>query len=382
MTLTPLPVDAALDAYAAQVDELLRGWHDQQPWAVEIFRTKHPRFLDPTIKWLPKRLSEADERAMAIIAADAQLALARAYDFRDWPSLTAHVSAVVDPSSEIARFERAIDAVIASDVETLSAMLAAHPTLVHARSQRITCFDPPVHGATLVHYLAANGVENFRQRSAANAPDVARLVLEAGADPNALATMYGGQCTALSLLVSSTPPANAGVQVALIDVLVDFGASVEHRGLGSWSSPLITALVFGYPDAAEALVRRGARVETLAAAAGLGREELTLAMLPQATALDRHRAFALATQGGHVEIVRALLDAGEDPNRRQPDGMHSHATPLHHAALAGHEALVRLLVERGARLDITDTIHEGTPLGWAEHGGHAGIAEFLRSQLA
>jgi uncharacterized protein (TIGR02246 family) len=53
-----------------------------------------------------------------------------------------------------------------------------------------------------------------------------------------------------------------------------------------------------------------------------------------------------------ADIVRLLLDAGEDPNRYNPDGLHSHSTPLHQAALAGHDAVVRLLVERGARLDI------------------------------
>ena len=71
----------------------------------------------------------------------------------------------------------------------------------------------------------------------------------------------------------------------------------------------------------------------------------------------------------HAEIIRLLLDAGEDPNRYNPDSNHPHATPLHQAVLGGHEAVVRLLVERGARLDIRDTIWHGTPLGWAVHGG-------------
>ena len=63
----------------------------------------------------------------------------------------------------------------------------------------------------------------------------------------------------------------------------------------------------------------------------------------------RHRALALAAQLGHVEIVRLLLDAGEDPDRYNPADSHAHTTPLHQAALAGHDAVVRLLVERGAR---------------------------------
>jgi hypothetical protein len=46
---------------------------------------------------------------------------------------------------------------------------------------------------------------------------------------------------------------------------------------------------------------------------------------------------------------------------------------------AGHEDAVRALVESGARLDIKDTIWDGTALGWAEYGGRKKIAEFLRS---
>ena len=144
----------------------------------------------------------------------------------------------------------------------------------------------------------------------------------------------------------------------------------------------MTALAFGYQDAAEALVRRGTRVENIAAAAGLGRLADAAQLLPGADAESRHRALALAAQLGHVEIVRLLLDAGEDPSRYNPEGNHSHSTPLHQAALAGHDAVVRLLVERGARLDILDTIYRGTPLGWAFHGGQTGIEQYLRAHGA
>ena len=57
--------------------------------------------------------------------------------------------------------------------------------------------------------------------------------------------------------------------MALVETLLDFGAAVDGRGAGEWTSPLMTALAFGYQDAAEALVRRGARVQALSAAAGI-----------------------------------------------------------------------------------------------------------------
>jgi ankyrin repeat protein len=135
-------------------------------------------------------------------------------------------------------------------------------------------------------------------------------------------------------------------------------------------------------DTARTLAKRGARIETVAAAAGLNRPDDVRRMLPDATDIDRHRALALGSQLGHADVVRVLLDAGEDPSRYNPEGNHGHSTPLHQAALAGREAVVRLLVERGARLDIRDKIYEGTPLGWAEYGNQPAIAGFLRERGA
>ena len=94
----------------------------------------------------------------------------------------------------------------------------------------------------------------------------------------------------------------------------------------------------------------------------------------------RHRALALSAQFGHTQIVQILLDAGEDTNRYNPPGFHAHSTPLHQSALAGHEATVRLLVERGARLDFKDTMWQGTPEEWASHGGKTQIANYLRTR--
>lgn len=263
-------------------------------------------------------------------------------------------------------FERAVDAIVSGDAALLDSLLAENRELVRARSER-------PHRATLLHYIAANGVEDERQKTPKNAVEIAEMLLRAGAEADATAWMYGGEQVTMCMLVSSVHPAKAGVQVALVDTLADFGARVD--GL-----PLMTALAHGYRDAAETLVRRGARVDNLAAAAGLGRVDDAVRMLPEADAETRHRAVALAAQHGHVEILKLLLDAGEDPRQYNPAGNHAHSTPLHQAALGGHEAVVRLLVERGARLDVKDMVHHGTPLGWAIYGGHEAIAEYLKKQ--
>lgn len=382
MQISPLPFRSSLKAYEQQAAELLDAWRAGDRHAVQLIRGHHPRFLDERIPWLPKKLSDAAVRATTLELADAQLATARWYSFQSWPRLAQWAEAVLQEESLVARFEAAVEAVITGDAATLQRLLRETPELARARSTLVTHHDPPVHGATLLHYIAANGVEGFRQKTPQNAVPIAKLLLDAGAEVDALAGMYGGQHTTMSMLVSSCHPARAGVQVALVETLLDHGAAIEGRGAGEWTSPLMTALAFGYLDTAQALVRRGARVDSVAAAAGLGRLEAARGLLATANGLDRHRALALAAQHGHVELVRLLLDAGEDPNRYNPKGNHGHSTPLHQAVWAGHGAVVRLLVERGARLDIKDTIWEGTPLGWAEYGGRTAIAEYLRSQEA
>jgi len=378
MELKPLAFNAPLEQYIAQADALLAGWNSSNAGAVRVFRNRHPKFLDDKIPWLERHMTDAEVRATPIDRDDARLALARWYEFQDWQRLAEYVASVQQPGPT-ARFERAVEAVIDGDIATLKQLLAEDPGMVRARSTRVNHFDPPMHRSTLLHYVAANGVEGYRQRSPKNAAQVAKVLLDAGADPNALSWAYGGQCTTMALLVSSTPPARAGVQVPLVETLIDYGASVAPAGEGNWTSPVETALVFGKHDAAQALVRRGAPIESLAAAAGLGRIEDVKRMLPSAEEQDRHRALALAAQSGQAEAVSILLDAGEDPNRFNPPGTHSHTPPIHQAIAAGHLAVVKLLVERGARLDIKDTIHQGTPLGWAKYCDQPAIAAYLQS---
>ena len=379
--MTYLPFTATVNDYLGQADEYFAGWQKGETEAVKFFRAHHPKFLDDKVKWLQRFWeSDADARAIPIDHEDAKLAVARAYEFLDWPSLEAYAAAVADTASAASRFEHAVEAVIEGDAAALRRMLAGDPDLVRARSARVCNFDPPVHRATLLHYLAANGVEGYRQRSPKNAVEIATILLDAGADPNALQDSYGGKNTTMALLVSSTPPRQAGVQVPLLETLIDYGAAIHPVGVGSWDDPLLTSLVFGMRDAAAALVRRGAHIDSLPKAAGLGRIDDVKRMLPSASAQDRHGALALAAQLGQLDVVQLLLDAGEDPNRFNPKGFHGHATPLHQAIAGGHFEVAKLLIERGARLDIKDEIFRGTPLGWAEYCEQPRIAEFIRQR--
>lgn len=360
--IEPLPFRASLPQYEQQANavfEALKAGDEAVQWRV---KWEHPRFRDKSL---------TDVQAATLDLSDARMVVAREYGFEDWAHLRRFAQSV-EVDEAIIRFETAVEALIAGDVTALRSMLRDHPELVHARSARR-------HHATLLHYVAANGVEGARQKTPKNAVDVAKLLLDAGADVDALADMYDEKCTTMSMLVSSTPPNDAGLQAAIAETLLDYGAALEGPG-SKWKSALMTALVFGFPGTAEVLVRRGAPVNDVAAAAGLGRVDDTARLLPGADTHSRQVALALAAQLGHTHVVRLLLDAGEDPNRYNPDGFHSHATPLHHAVSSGHLETVRLLAERGAPLNIQDTIYQGTPLDWAIYLGRTTIAAYLRAR--
>ena len=344
-----LPYTTPLDGYRAEAEALLaaaRAGDDAARWR---FKWEHPRYRGEMV-------SAVDPSGLEL--ADAQLVVARVYAFDGWAELAAFAG---DTGPK--PFEAAVEAVIAGKLATLRTMLRENPSLARARSSRR-------HHATLLHYVAANGVEGYRQKTPPNAVEVAKLLLESGAEVDALADMYDRQCATMGLLVSSTPPHAAGLQTPLAEALLDHGAAGEGA--------VMTALAFGFQGTAQALVRRGAKVEGIAAAAGLGREDDVARLLPGADAGGRHAALALAAQHGHATVVALLLDAGEDPSRYNPDGFHSHSTPLHQAVWADHAGVVRLLVDRGARLDLRDTIYDGTPLGWALYGKRDTIADALR----
>jgi ankyrin repeat protein len=362
MKFEPLPLTATIDRYQQQAESLLAALNAGDEGAQWRFKWEHPRFRG-------KRVDEVIAAAETLGIADAQLVIAHVYAFDDWAALSEFTTAVTADET-VARFERAVEAVIAGDASTLRALLRQHPDLARARSTRR-------HHATLLHYIAANGVEGHRQQTPPNAVEIAKLLLDAGAEVDALADMYENSCTTMSMLVSSSPPHAAGLQTALAETLLDHGAAFEGRG-SNWQSAVQTALSFGFLDTAKALSRRGAPVKDIVTTAGLGRTDDVARLLASSDGAQKHSALALAAQHGHIDIVRLMLDAGEDPSRYNPDGFHSHSTPLHQAVWSDHMPVVRLLVERGARLDVRDKVYDGRPLEWAVYGKRTEIVDYLR----
>src|SRR5262252_3829140 len=106
-------------------------------------------------------------------------------------------------AAEHPAFARAVRAIIHGDVAALRAALTARPELIRARSGAH-------HRATLLHYVAANGIEDALQRPVLDADEIARILIAAGAEVDATCDAYEGRYpTTLSLLVSSDHPAKA-----------------------------------------------------------------------------------------------------------------------------------------------------------------------------
>jgi ankyrin repeat protein len=95
------------------------------------------------------------------------------------------------------------------------------------------------------------------------------------------------------------------------------GAAVD--GPEGDGTPLMTALAFGYPEAANTLVRRGARVDNVPAAAALGRVDLVADVA--ADRPQREEAFVWACRYGRATVVELLLEQGVDPAAADKDAM-------------------------------------------------------------
>jgi hypothetical protein len=115
-------------------------------------------------------------------------------------------------------YEAAIDAMLGGDIDLLETQLEQRPTLARATSHW-------PHRATLLHYATANGVETYRQVVPANLPDCVALLIEHGADVNAVAYAYGSGQRPLGLLLSSGHPHLAGVTGAVASLLRAEGAT-------------------------------------------------------------------------------------------------------------------------------------------------------------
>ena len=379
MDTLPLPPRPDLAQYRKRAKSLVTAANSSDPDAVKRWAEEWLRALtklldveitpfvqhsfDRAVEALAREVS-ARAKPNAFTLSDAQHLIAQAHSYDSWAEFAREIEGLRSGSGK-SEFEQAANAVVEGDLDTLSTLLEKNPALVREHSAR-------KHRATLFHYVAANGVEDFRQKTPPNAIEVAQRLIAAGADVDALADTYGGDKyqTTMNLLVSSTHPAEAGLQSKLVEVLLDHGAAID--GLANDSSPILTALAFGYREAAETLARRGAAINHVVVAAAAGRLDLvrewvvdarTLATahgpyvgpywvhIPDDAKGQIEMALVWACKFGRADVAKFLLDKGVDPAAKDNDQM----TALHWASASGLLDIMETLLSRRAPLEVRNT---------------------------
>lgn len=284
-----------------------------------------------------------------------------------------------------AKFYPAIAAMKSGDVERLKALVAADPSLATSRS---TTSHP-----TLLQCLVLDAKDK------PNARETAAVLIDAGADVN-------------EPLVAAASIDNRPVA----ELLLDRGAAID--GAGGWL-PLEEALYWNSQNVLALLLERGAKVQNLRTAAGLGRTDLIQnyfdadgnlkpeagqinwpwgdretitcsnhaggkqALLDHVNSWSQDRqgiinnAFVYACMHGQIDAAKLLLEKGAEINT-VPGGFDYAGTGLHYAALNGHRPMVEFLLQHGADKNVKDTKVGSTAAGWAEYGGHSELLDLLQ----
>ncbi len=251
-------------------------------------------------------------------------------------------------------FRNAVEAIDSGNISMLKKILQDDPQLVGKR------LDVPTEGyfqhPYLLWFVADNPIRH--ERLPANITEITRLLIDA-VRQNANRTFQEQIDYTLGLVATGRIPKESGVQIELIDLLIDAGA---RPGSGNG------ALAHGNPEAAQRLIERGGEL-TLTTAIGLDRNEDVERLLKKATKEDKQVALIASAFLGKPAMIRHLIDSGVEVNAyiHHSSGFHSHATALHQAVFSGSLDSVKILVEAGANLNLEDRVYQGTPLGWAQY---------------
>lgn len=286
-------------------------------------------------------------------------------------------------------FREAASAIDAGDIVRLERLLAAHPRLarhrlkspgVWLRSQIGAALDGFFKHPYLLWFVTEDAVRTGKLP--ANVAALARAIIQA-ARRGGVKNLQEQLDSTLHFAVCSRVGREDGLQLELLDVLIDAGASTD-------GAP-VQALICYNAAAAGHLLKRGASL-TLPAAVCLERWDDVMRLGRTASARDKQVALALAALNGKSQGLARLLPLGVDVNAFST-GFYTHATPLHHAVWSGSLDAVKVLVAAGANLATKDKAEHATPLGWAEYAQslpersapgtrYAEIAAYLRGQGA
>jgi ankyrin repeat protein len=470
LPIQPLPENPSLENLRKKVKQLQKRVRAGDTEALARVREFHPR-------------AQAALRDFKL--SDAQLVAARTYSFPSWAKLKAHAEAIqpfvwnppeatesladeflrracvdytswtrsdgekarqlLDEHPEVAR-ANIYTAAAAGDVDAARSMLTNAKGGPHNWEPLLyACYSRVPGRSTLevARMLIENGADpnagflwrgnvppftaltaafGGGERGANDPPHqegtaLARLLLDAGADPNDDQTLYnrhfepnddhlkllfsyglgqdkGGPwfkrfgerlLSPSKMLVEQLWSAAGKNYVDRVKLLVEHGADVNGTSFRNGRTSYEMAVRAGNEEIAAYLLAHGAKTialsddERFAAACVSGRRDEALAML----AGDPSRVERLGIEGrvnllhhaveaNHPDGIRLMAELGFEVSGRTRN------TPLHSAAWNGNLVLVELLLELGADPNVRDAAYDGTPLDWAAYNGQAEVVEYLR----
>jgi ankyrin repeat protein len=267
-------------------------------------------------------------------------------------------------------------------LEELTAILAGDPAAAHVRSGD---GKTPLHWARdvatarlLVEHGADINARDIDHESTAaqylvrDQPDVARYLVAQGCDADIFLAAALGDVELARRILDADPAA-----VEMVIGTASFpmrnpraGGTIYVWTLGQGKTPHSVALEFGHRDVFALLMERSPDPLKLAQACVLGDEALFERFLALNPELARslppamQQQIVVAALNNNTAAVRLMLRAGWPVDARGPNG----GTPLHWAAWHGNVAMLREILKHHPPLEMPDTTHHGTPLGWALHG--------------
>ncbi len=397
------PFHADIEYFEGRADGLLSQYDSNLPSAAVQIRKHHPLFSGMT---------DAEIFSNKFTQEDARLVTAREHGFGTWSKLKSHIRELAAEKT-VEPFMLAFQAIEKHDLPGLKRLLESDGTLATA--------------------CGTNNNTLLNLAGSCRFTDGTKLLIASGADVNQ-ANVRG-----------ATPLHQAGYsnQPDLAELLLNAGASPNTYAHGDGGTPLIMALFWGHREVSDVIARYSLAPDNLRAAAGMGNMPLLRSLFdtdgnPTPQAGD-HRAFYrphsgfpvwhptdsrveilnegfvyaaksrriealefllqhgadingdpyrgtalswVAAGSGSLETANWLLDHGADVNLKGTFGGPSHGqgiTALHMACQNGNMEMVKLLISRGADPNIVDDLYGGPAIGHASHFGHTEVADYLRS---
>lgn len=214
--------------------------------------------------------------------------------------------------------QQLFDAIKAGKVDDVKRLIEQTPSLKEARD---------TNGASAIL------VATYHMK-----PDVVNALVELGAPIDIFEASVLGKVDRIQEILKSNP-----ARVS------------EHAPDGF--TPVALAAFFGQLNAVKALIAAGANVNAAA------KNPLKV------------QALHAAVAGRNLEIVKAVLDAGADPNAQQQAGFR----PMHEAGTNANRKLAELLLAHGADPSLPND--EGkSAIDFARDKGHAEFADWLQTQ--